>query len=104
MTELNFKRISLDELIALDQQGALPENAPNAVSGQDLPDEFWDNAVWVDYREPTSVHLKLDPRVFAWFKQQGKGHLTRMQNVLKAYVDAEMRKKKDRGRHPDAAE
>ena len=59
---------------------------------------------WVDYREPTSVHLKLDPLVFAFFKQQGKGHLTRMQNVLKAYVQAEMRKKRGQPRHPDAAE
>ncbi|UXN71711.1 BrnA antitoxin family protein [Devosia neptuniae] len=104
MTEANIKRISLEELIALDKAGALPKNNPDAQPGEDLPDEFWDNAVWVDYREPTSVHLKLDPLVFAWFKQQGKGHLTHMQNVLKAYVQAEMRKKKRGNRHPDAAE
>jgi len=35
------------------------------------------------------VHLKLDPDVFAFFKQQGKGHITRMQDVLKAYVKAQ---------------
>lgn len=104
MTEANIKRISLEELIALDEAGALPENDPKAPLGPDLPDAFWDNAVWVDYREPTSVHLKLDPLVFAWFKQQGKGHLTHMQNVLKAYVQAEMRRKKPAPRHPDAAE
>lgn len=37
-----------------------------------------------------SVHLKLDPEVFACFVAEtgGKGHLTRMQNVLRAYVKA----------------
>ncbi|MGV8841173.1 MAG: BrnA antitoxin family protein [Bauldia sp.] len=39
---------------------------------------------------PRSVHLKLDPDVFEFFWQeaQGKGHITRMQNVLRAYVRA----------------
>ena len=85
-------------------RGEIAPTRPDAEPAEDLPDEFWDNAVWVDYREPTSVHLKLDPLVFAWFKQQGKGHLTHMQNVLKAYAQAEMRKKKSAKRHPDAAE
>lgn len=34
------------------------------------------------------MHLKLDPEVFEFFKAGGKGHLTRMQNVLAAYVRA----------------
>lgn len=38
-----------------------------------------------------SVHLKLDENVFKRFQEmaKGKGHLTMMQNVLKAYVDAQ---------------
>ncbi len=104
MTKENITRISLDEIIRMKERGELPPQNPNVQPGEDLPDEFWENAVLVDYREPTSVHLKLDPLVFAWFKQQGKGHLTHMQNVLKAYVQAEMRKKKHGNRHPDAAE
>ncbi|WP_201776110.1 BrnA antitoxin family protein [Devosia geojensis] len=42
----------------------------------------------IDHHAPTSVHLKLEPEVFDFFKSQGKGHITRMQNVLKAYVRA----------------
>ena len=36
------------------------------------------------------VHLKLDPDVFDFFYAEtgGKGHLTRMQNVLRADVNA----------------
>lgn len=55
-----------------------------------MGEEFWKHAVLVTPRSsPTSVHLKLDPDVFAFFKQQGKGHITRMQDVLKAYVKAQ---------------
>jgi uncharacterized protein (DUF4415 family) len=32
------------------------------------------------------VTLRLDRDVLRWFKSQGKGHLTRMNAVLRAYV------------------
>lgn len=53
-----------------------------------LPENFWDTAEVVSRAEKKSVHLKLDPDVFDFFKSGGKGHLTRMQNVLAAYVRA----------------
>ena len=37
----------------------------------------------------TSVHLRLDSDVVDWFKANGKGHLTRMNAVLRAYVEAQ---------------
>lgn len=52
-----------------------------------LPAAFWDEAEVVAPPK-TSVHLKVDPEVFEFFKRGGKGHLTRMQNVLAAYVRA----------------
>jgi len=36
----------------------------------------------------TSVHLRVDTDIVEWFKTRGKGHLTRMNAVLRAYVDA----------------
>ena len=71
----------------MKERGELYEN-PNAPEGPELGDEFWANAVWVEPKGTTSVHLKLDPEVFDYFKRQGKGHITRMQDVLKAYVKA----------------
>jgi uncharacterized protein (DUF4415 family) len=40
------------------------------------------------------VLLKLEPEVVAHFRREtgGKGHITRMQNVLRAYVQAQQRK------------
>ncbi len=45
----------------------------------------------VNHNEPKSVHLKLESEVYQFFKSEGKGHITRMQNVLKAYVRARQR-------------
>jgi uncharacterized protein (DUF4415 family) len=63
---------------------------PPDLPGEELPEGFWDDAV-LEMPPPRSVHLKLDYEVFDFFKSQGKGHLTRMQNVLKAYVRAQRR-------------
>lgn len=63
---------------------------PDASEGEDLGPEFWAEAKLVEPKRPRSVHLKIDPDVFDFFfaQSKGKGHLTRMQNVLKAYVNA----------------
>ena len=34
-----------------------------------------------------AISLRLDPDVLAWFKAQGPGYQTRMNAVLKAYMD-----------------
>ena len=87
MTEENIKRYTLADLQRMRDSGDF-HDSKNAPEGPELGDEFWANAVWVEPKGPTSVHLKLDPEVFDYFKGQGKGHITRMQDVLKAYVKA----------------
>ena len=66
-----------------------------------LPDAFWKRR---SSPRPArkSVHLKLEPEVFEFFKQGGKGHLTRMQNVLAAYARA--RKQAGRTKISEAGE
>jgi uncharacterized protein (DUF4415 family) len=54
-------------------------------------------------REKRSVHLRLEPEVFAYFKAGGKGHLTRMQNVLKAYVKAKQKAPAEKDRKKRAS-
>src|SRR5882672_12279023 len=53
--------------------------------------EFWKRARVVVPPGKTSVHLRVDSDVFEWFKKQGEGHLTRMNAVLRSYVDAHRR-------------
>lgn len=94
MNEQRMKTISLEEIEAMHKRGELlyDPNAPEGPPpGEELPEGFWDNAELVTHHEPKSVHLKLDSEVYEFFKSEGKGHITRMQNVLKAYVRARQR-------------
>jgi uncharacterized protein (DUF4415 family) len=63
-------------------------DAPEAES---LGEDFWKEARVVMPRGKTSVHLRLDSDIVEWFRALGKGHLTRMNAVLRAYVDAHRR-------------
>lgn len=83
----NIKTASLDELRAMKERGELlplKETAPEI----DMPDGFWDDAEVIDRRNKKSVHLRVDPEILEFFKEGGKGHLTRMNAVLRSYVDA----------------
>ena len=96
MSEPGMMRISLAKIRKRHERGELlhdakaPEGPPE---GEELPADFWERAQWVEPQKRRSVHLRLDADVFDFFLQQskGKGHLTRMQNVLRAYADAHRR-------------
>ena len=70
------------------ETGELHHN-PQAADGEDLGADFWASAK-VEPPSSRSVHLRVDQDVFNFFYKQagGKGHLTKMQNVLRAYVAA----------------
>jgi len=81
-------RYTLSEVEAVRDRGedATRADAPEAES---LGAEFWKSARVVMPSGKTSVHLRLDSDVVDWFKAHGKGHLTRMNAVLRAYVDTQ---------------
>ena len=54
----------------------------------ELDEDIWRHAQVVVPPGKTSVHLRVDADVLAWFKAQGRGHLTRMNAVLRAYMEA----------------
>lgn len=56
-----------------------------------VPDLDWTRARLVIRQRKASVHLRIDPDVLAWFRRQGQGYLTRMNAVLRAYMDAQRR-------------
>lgn len=89
MTNDTMKRASLADIRKMKDRDELHHN-PDALEGESLGAEFWSSAVVVSSKRARSVHLRLDPEVFEFFYRQngGKGHLTRMQNVLRAYANA----------------
>ena len=75
----------------MEKRGEIYEPRPDAPE-YEIPAEFWENAEPFVAPEKTSVHLRLDSDVFEWFKAQGKGHLTRMNAVLRSYYEARRKK------------
>jgi uncharacterized protein (DUF4415 family) len=61
----------------------------DAPEAEALPDGFWDKARVVTPSGKTAINLRLDNDVLDWFKSSGRGHLTRMNAVLRAYVEAQ---------------
>lgn len=88
MTEENMKRASLSELRQMKERGEMRPSF-NAETAPNLPDGFWDDAELVNHtktKEPIS--MRIDSDILEFFKAQGKGHLTRMNAVLRSYVEA----------------
>lgn len=83
-------KYSHSEIKAMRARGE-DKTRSGAPEAESLGEEFWRKAHVVMPGAKTSVHLRLDSDVVEWFKGHGKGHLTRMNAVLRAYVDAHRR-------------
>ena len=83
-------KYSLSEIKQQIAQGN-DKTSAEAPEGPRESAEFWKRARVVVPPGKTSVHLRVDRDVFEWFKNQGDGHLTRMNAVLRSYVDAHRR-------------
>ena len=83
-------KFSLSDIKAMRARGE-DATAPDAPEAESLGDDFWKSAKVVMPTGKTSVHLRLDSDIVDWFKARGKGHLTRMNAVLRAYVESQSR-------------
>ncbi len=60
----------------------------------DAPERAVDSDFWASARVvmpppgKASVHMRIDADVLDWFRAQGKGHLTRMNAVLRSFMEA----------------
>ena len=80
-------RHSVNQIRVMREEGK-DETTPDAPEAESLGADFWKSARVVMPGAKTSVHLRLDRDVVEWFRADGKGHLTRMNAVLRAYVEA----------------
>jgi uncharacterized protein (DUF4415 family) len=53
-----------------------------------LPGDFWERAIIVTPPAKEAISLRVDQDVLAWFRAGGAGYQTRMNAVLRAYVEA----------------
>ena len=89
MAKKNIRNASLSDLKAMRGRGELHHNS-DAPEGADLGGDFWASAEVVSPVEKKSVHLRVDSDVLEFFKKSGKGHLTRMNAVLRRYMEAQI--------------
>lgn len=72
----------------LDEIDAIPDEQIDTSDIPELDEAFFKNARLVLPAGPNkkTVTMRLDEDVIDWFKSHGKGHLTRMNAVLRAYM------------------
>jgi uncharacterized protein (DUF4415 family) len=63
----------------------------------DLPLEFWDEARVVEPAGKQPISLRVDSDVLDWFKKQGPRYQSRMNAVLRSYVQAKTSPKRRTG-------
>lgn len=62
------------------------------IDTSDIPEldpSFFENAMITLPRPKASVCIRLDQDVLEWFKSQGKGYQTRINALLRAYMEAQ---------------
>jgi uncharacterized protein (DUF4415 family) len=75
----------------LAEIAAIPDEQIDTSDIPELDEAFFANArlVLPAGMSKKTVTMRMDEDVLAWFKAQGKGHLTRMNAVLRAYMLAQ---------------
>ena len=84
------RRYSPDTLSARRARGRTLTRAD--APAHPVDEEFWCNARAVmPPPNKTSVHLRLDADVLEWFREQGWGHLSRTNAILRSFMEAHKR-------------
>ena len=90
----DIRNYSGEELRAMRKAGA--GRTRRDATEVELDESFWRRARLIPplLLTKSSVHLRVDNDVLDWFRKQGKGHLTRMNHVLRAYYQANREREK----------
>jgi uncharacterized protein (DUF4415 family) len=76
------------DLPRLRRQSEAEVNATAPSDLADLPEDFWDDAELVAPEPKEPISIRVDRDVLAWFRQTGPGYQTRMNAVLRSYMEA----------------
>lgn len=86
--ENDTRQYSLEELRERRREGKTKTRADAPKHA--VEPEFWASArVVMPPPGKASVHLRLDSDVLEWFREQGKGHLSRMNAVLRSFMESQ---------------
>ena len=69
-----------------------PEELP------ELPSDFWDSAVPVVPAGKVPISLRVDSDVLEWFREEGPKYQSRMNAVLRSYMERSLNRPKGKSR------
>ena len=84
MSKKNITVVSDEELDQIEDR-----TRQQTPEGPELDAAFWKNATLVMPQRKHPVNLRLDADILAYFKAQGRGYQTRINAILRAYVEAQ---------------
>ncbi len=87
MNKEPFKKPTLEE--TLKHLDALRDEDIDISDSPEWTPEMWARAKFRDPRPKEQIAIRLDADLLAWFKAQGAGYQTRINAVLRIYMDAE---------------
>lgn len=71
----------------LEEIAAIPDSKIDYSDIAELGSEFWENAKVVFPASKKAVTIRIDGDVLDWFKKAGKGYQSRMNAVLRSYME-----------------
>ncbi len=90
MSENDIKRYSMDEILRMRGETDLDKlRAQGDYEGEQEFEVDWSKARLVIPEPKKPVSIRLDADVLEFFKAQGKGYQTRINAVLRAYMEAQ---------------
>ena len=54
-----------------------------------LDKDFWDNAKPMFSKGKKAISIRLDEDIIEFFKEEGKGYQSKINNVLRTYIEAQ---------------
>lgn len=72
----------------LEEIAAIPDSEIDYSDIAELGPEFWKNAKVVFPQSKKAVTIRIDSDVLDWFKNRGKGYQSRMNAVLRSYMES----------------
>ena len=71
----------------LEEIQNIPDDEIDTSDIPELDNLFWENAKMVVPVSKKAVSIRLDRDILDWFKSQGKGYQSTINNVLRTYVN-----------------
>lgn len=78
----------------LEEIKNIPDESIDTSDIPELDDHFWETAKMVKPITKKAISIRLDSDILDWFKGQGKGYQSLINNILRSYVNHQQNKTK----------